>query len=534
MPAAVVAPRRAVPGVVYTPSALTGAMVRRALAPLVAARATDLAVCDPALGEGAFALAAIDYLATATRASPRSVAERCIFGVDVDGRAVAAARDAIARATGASREVLAEHLVVADALGHAWPRRFDAVVGNPPYIRQELLADKRALRGFDVFDGVADLYVYFIELAHRLLVPGGRWCLVVPNKWLTAGYARPLRAYLARRSTVEGVVDLGRLGRTPALFDADAFPCVLWGCARSVSGPIHASVAASNASPADAIAAPGQPHPRSRWQAEPWHVDRGDDAALIDRLAARWPALRDVAGKPSRGVVTGCNAAFVVDAATRARLVAADPAADRWLRPLLKGRDLRPLRAPAVDRFVLAIDRGTPIGVLPEPLLDHLGRFRAILEPRPATHRGDWRGRKPGTYAWYELQDPLGDRAAVGVPRLFYQDIQTQPVCCIDPSGTLVPDTTVWALPSADPVLVAILSSSLYMWYARRRFPPALNGAVRPKLAYISELPIARPGDDARAALTALVERGDVAGVDAAVLELYELSAAERRRIHSG
>ena len=37
---------------------------------------------------------------------------------------------------------------------------FDAVIGNPPYVRQELLGDevKRALKaGYAAFDGMADL-----------------------------------------------------------------------------------------------------------------------------------------------------------------------------------------------------------------------------------------------------------------------------------------------------------------------------------------------------------------------------------------
>lgn len=516
-------------GVVYTPPALAAAMVRRALAPLATAPDALPAVCDPALGEGAFALAAIDYLAAATGTAPRAIAERCIFGTDIDARAVATARAAIARATGADPRVLAEHLVVADALAHAWPRRFDAVIANPPYVRQELLANKPALRGFEVYDGVADLYVYFVELAHRLLGDRGRWCVVVPNKWLTAAYGRPLRAFLAKRGTLEGLVDLGRLGRaTGALFGADAFPCVAWGAATRARGPIRAAIARdpSDAAIAAAITddTSGAEHARTRFRAEPWHVDEPADAALIARLAARFPPLREVAPRPQRGVVTGCNAAFVVDGATRARLADADPRAAAWLRPLLKGRDVRPLRAAPVDRYVLAIDRGTPLDALPRPVVAHLARFRARLEPGS--------GRKPGAYAWYQLQDPLGDRATAR-PRLFYQDIQTAPACCLDAKGDYVPDTTVWALPSGDPTLLAILNSTLYMWYARRRFPPALNGAVRPKLAYAGELPVAQPDAAARAHIAGLVAAGDRAALDAAVLDAYELDAAERRLVTS-
>ena len=43
---------------------------------------------------------------------------------------------------------------------------FDAVIGNPPYVRQELLGDEveRALKvGYTAYDGLADLYIFFYE-----------------------------------------------------------------------------------------------------------------------------------------------------------------------------------------------------------------------------------------------------------------------------------------------------------------------------------------------------------------------------------
>ncbi len=77
---------------------------------------------------------------------------------------------------------------------------FDAVIGNPPYVRQEQLAAiKPALKArYAAYDGVADLYVYFFEQALRLLRPGGRFAFTVTNKWLKAGYAEELRGLLAR------------------------------------------------------------------------------------------------------------------------------------------------------------------------------------------------------------------------------------------------------------------------------------------------------------------------------------------------
>lgn len=624
-------------GVVYTPPSVARPMVELALAPLVAGRGSAellaLRICDPATGEGAFLAEVVGVLAGALHAAwrregtagperteaeaRREVAGRCIAGIDVDARAVAVARQRL----GAD----ARALIVGDALALDWAAAFpevtgrggfDAVVGNPPYIRQESLGarSKAAVRGFASYDGVADLYVYFLELAHRIARRGGRYCLITPNKWLTAAYGRPLRAFLAAQGSVEGLVDLSR---APLFAGADAFPSIVWGTAGVAStrpiravrvedagadvaevlrdaarlepvagapaGPVE-SVPGAPAGPADLTAgasageaagigagagsdaAAGKSElGRARWGEEPWHLDAPAERALIERLERAHPALGAViAGRPARGVVTGCNEAFVIDAATRARLLDEEPASAPLIRPFAKGRDVRRWLPDATLRWILLIDRGISLDELPR-LAAHLARFRAALEPRPPEHRGAWAGRKPGAYRWYELQDPVGALAAARTPRLFYQDIQTGPACCLDRGGELVPDTTVWMLPSADRYLLAVLNSELYGWYARRRFPPALNGAVRPKLAYMRALPIATPAPAARAEIERLVElrlatedarraagapemrgtRGTRdaraardareldAAVEAAVLAVYELSPAERALVQA-
>ena len=532
-------------GVVYTPSEVTEPMTRTALEPLLRGRSVDeilaLRICDPAIGEGAFLLAARRVIGEhLVRAGidaqlAHAQATRCVFGVDVDPRAVDAARAEL----GAG----ADQLQVADALEVDWARAFpevfarggfDAVLGNPPYVRQEHLAPHKArLRQFASYDGAADLYVYFVELAHRLARPGGRFCLITPNKWLTASYGRALRTHLAALRSVEGVVDVAR---TPVFGDADAFPCIVWG---TIGAPREAPIVAVRLAPGAAIAlGGGVPHARERWRGDPWHIDAPADRALIDRLETRWPALREVVrGRPARGVVTGCNRAFVLDRAARDRLLAAEPAAAALIRPFVKGRDVRSWLPAEPERWILLVERGASLAELPR-VLEHLARFRTALEPRPRAWRGAWSGRKPGSYDWYELQDPVGPLVKTRAPRLLFQDIQTGPACCIDAGGDLVPDTTVWMLPSSDIYLLAVLNAPLYGWYARRRFPPALNGSVRPKLAYIRNFPIATPSAELRAAIERLakqrIELEPARRADApdAVAQARELDAALADAVH--
>jgi hypothetical protein len=106
---------------------------------------------------------------------------------------------------------------------------FDAIIGNPPYVRQERLAARKPAlaASYATYAGTADLYVYFFEQGLRLVRPGGRVAFVVTNKWLKAGYAEELRAMLTdpARAETETVIDFGH---ARAFFpDADVFPNVV-------------------------------------------------------------------------------------------------------------------------------------------------------------------------------------------------------------------------------------------------------------------------------------------------------------------
>ncbi|HEX3475293.1 MAG TPA: hypothetical protein VHT91_09745, partial [Kofleriaceae bacterium] len=97
-------------GVVYTPPEVTAPMTGVALEPLLRGRTADeicaLRICDPAIGEGAFLIAAVDLIAEHLIAAglagrdARRAATGCVHGVDVDPHAVAAARAALGAGLG--------------------------------------------------------------------------------------------------------------------------------------------------------------------------------------------------------------------------------------------------------------------------------------------------------------------------------------------------------------------------------------------------------------------------------------------------
>nr|MBP6810330.1 class I SAM-dependent DNA methyltransferase [Saprospiraceae bacterium] len=101
---------------------------------------------------------------------------------------------------------------------------FDAVLGNPPYIRQEELASFKShfQSIFETYAGTADLYVYFVERGMNILRPGGQFSYILPNKWMRAGYGDKLRQFV-KRQRIEGISDFGDL---PVFEEATTYPCI--------------------------------------------------------------------------------------------------------------------------------------------------------------------------------------------------------------------------------------------------------------------------------------------------------------------
>jgi hypothetical protein len=165
--------RRKATGTFYTPRAITEFLVRQALEPLVKDRTADrilsLRIVDPAMGSGAFLVSATQYLAHAyesaivregqcheTDVSPadragflRLVAQRCIFGVDLNPMAVHLARLSLWLTTLAAEKPLTfldHHLLAGDSLIGASP--ID-VTRRLPGARSRQQREERQLPLFD-------------------------------------------------------------------------------------------------------------------------------------------------------------------------------------------------------------------------------------------------------------------------------------------------------------------------------------------------------------------------------------------------
>jgi hypothetical protein len=152
-------------------------------------------VLEPSCGEAAFLLAAARRLDAL--GAPRS---GLLHGIEVHAASAARARRAVA-AAGHRAEVRC------DDLFQVTPAPvYDAVVGNPPYVRYQDFAGaaRTRSRGAALAAGVrlsalASSWAAFTVHASLFLAPGGRLGLVLPAELLSVNYAAEVRRWLMER-----------------------------------------------------------------------------------------------------------------------------------------------------------------------------------------------------------------------------------------------------------------------------------------------------------------------------------------------
>lgn len=101
---------------------------------------------------------------------------------------------------------------------------FDAIIGNPPYIRSRNLPEshKQYYKSkYQSADGAYDIYIPFLEQAVYL---GERNSFIVPNKWTTTSYGEALRTLLLDTHHLQEIIDVSQLDVFP---DADIYPLII-------------------------------------------------------------------------------------------------------------------------------------------------------------------------------------------------------------------------------------------------------------------------------------------------------------------
>ena len=276
---------------------------------------------------------------------------------------------------------------------------FDVVIGNPPYVRQELIREfKPALKAHfpEVYQGTADLYVYFYAKGLRLLRPHGVLVYISSNKFMRAGYGAKLRSHLGQKSTLQTVIDFGDL----PVFDATTYPTVLVlrkapPAAEQTTQTLVVDEIGVVQRLVEEVRERAWSQKQTSFAPDGWITVQPETLVLIKKLRQQGRTLdKHVKGQFYRGIVTGLNSAFVVDNATRQKLITEDRKSAEIVKPWLRGKDLSRWSVNSAAFFLLYVPWDLDISQYPA-VHQHLSQYRNALEDRPEV--------QDGRFPWYAL-----------------------------------------------------------------------------------------------------------------------------------
>jgi hypothetical protein len=367
---------------------------------------------------------------------------------------------------------------------------FSVVIGNPPYVRQEGLAEFKGYfqKHYKVYHGTADLYAYFVERGVSLLQKGGIFSYIVANKWMRANYGLPLRRWL-KGQRIEEIIDFGDL---PVFEGVTTYPCIIRITKSQPFDNFEVTQVKSLdfQSLSDYVKENHYEVNQSALDDKGWSLTNETTQALLVKIGTRGVPLGEyVGGKIYYGIKTGLNEAFVINAQTRERLIAEDPKNAELIKPFLAGRDIKRYQQPENDKYLIFTRHGVNINDYPT-IKQYLSQFKDRLMPKPKDWRDEeWNGRKPGAYQWYEIQDTIDYYEEFEKPKIIVPAIVRTASYAYDRSGIYSNDKTS-IIPSDDLYLLGILSSKVADIVIHSISSTKQGGYFEYKPMYVSQIPI--------------------------------------------
>ena len=228
---------------------------------------------------------------------------------------------------------------------------FDIVIGNPPYIQLQNNSGELAKLyedcGYSTFARTGDIYCLFYERGWQLLKEGGYLCYITSNKWMRAGYGDKTRGFFANKTNPMLLIDFAGV----KIFESATVDTNI--LLFSKSDNLHKTLCAvTNKQNKDSV---NNLSDFVRQQdticdfstSDSWVVLSPIEQSIKKKIEAVGTPLKDWDINIYRGVLTGCNEAFIIDTAKRDEIISNCQTEDErkrtaeLIRPILRGRDIK-------------------------------------------------------------------------------------------------------------------------------------------------------------------------------------------------
>ncbi|MBI2451047.1 MAG: N-6 DNA methylase [Parcubacteria group bacterium] len=219
-------------GAFFTPSVITNFMADELIS------SPNAKICDPSCGCGAFLIATCEKFKNKFNKSIIEVIENNIYGVDILDYGVRRCKlllSLLAIAYGEDKKDLNFNIYTTDSLTTEWKKMFptvfknggfDAVIGNPPYVKYQDLPNELRKNLYDNWStlksGTYNLYFAFFELGLSIMKSSGQLAYIVPNNYFTSLAGFHLRNYLQSNKFIEKIIDFNHL----KIFKVQTYTCI--------------------------------------------------------------------------------------------------------------------------------------------------------------------------------------------------------------------------------------------------------------------------------------------------------------------
>jgi hypothetical protein len=415
--------------------------------------------------------------------------------------------------------------------------QFEFIVGNPPFVRPEmipatLLAEYRG-RYRTMYDR-ADIYIAFIERSLSMLSMGGSLGFICSDRWMKNRYGGPLRRLVAERFHLKIHVDMMN---NPAFHsDVIAYPAVTV-ISRGAPGltrtarPTGVDRCALGTL-ADALRSKRLPEGTTEPVrelacvtncSEPWLLGSSGETALIRRIEQKYLSLEEAGCKVGIGVTTGADRVFIDD------FDALDVEPSRKL-PLVTTRDIRSgeVRWQGLGVVNPFGEDGSLVDLRDYPRLRHLmEKRREVLAARHCA--------KKSPADWYRTIDKITPALRMR-PKLLVPDIKGEAHIVFE-DGKFYPHhnlyyviSAAWELQALQAVMLSAVTRLFVAAYSTRM----RGGCLRFQAQYLRRIRLPHWRSVPKPLRLELIDaatKRDMKACNRAVFKLYGLSSKELKAV---
>ena len=360
----------------------------------------SLKILDPACGSGAFLNQALEFLIAEHGALDTyrkvyegeglglydiesTILENNLYGVDINTDAVEIARLSLWLRTAAKGRVLTDlskNLVAANSLlEFPFDFKFDVVIGNPPYVRQEAIKEQKpALQKYKVYSGTADLFVYFYELGITHLKENGLLGFICSNKFFRTSYGKNLRKFILENIQITHIIDFTGV---KVFEDASVDSAIT----------IFKKIRADENSKFNFLVSSTINLKTQKFIQIPQSTLNETNFTFLDKSKFELKNKIEKVAKPLkdwdvniyRGILTGLNEAFIIDSKTRDKILSTCIGEERertqkLIRPILRGRDIKRYDYEWAGLWLINIHNG--YGTKPRINIDNFPKLKLYLD----------------------------------------------------------------------------------------------------------------------------------------------------------